>query len=103
MSELNEKVSILKQEIIKTEKILSNIDAFYHSFTEEELPHKEKRTSSAIVMAEIFSDFYTCLETMFLRISRFFENSLDQEKWHKDLLEKMTLECMSRKFYFYAI
>jgi len=43
-------------------------------------------------MAEILVDFYTCLETLFLRISRFFENNLQTDKWHSDLLHKMTLE-----------
>jgi hypothetical protein len=29
---------------------------------------------------------------VFLRISQFFENTLDPERWHTDLLEKMTLQ-----------
>lgn len=44
------------------------------------------------MLAEIITDFYTCLETLFLRISRFFENNLRQDRWHSDLLHKMTLE-----------
>lgn len=42
-------------------------------------------------MADIFADYYTCLETVFVRISKFFENNLDTTKWHTHLLGKMTL------------
>ncbi len=31
---------------------------------------------------------------MFLRISQFFENNLDTEKWHRDLLHKMRIEIV---------
>lgn len=35
---------------------------------------------------------YGILENYFLRISKFFENSLPGERWHKALVEKMGLE-----------
>ena len=35
---------------------------------------------------------YTCLETIFLRISQSFENRLEPARRHNDLLRKMTLE-----------
>lgn len=35
---------------------------------------------------------YGVLENYFLRISKFFENSLASDRWHKDLVEKMRLE-----------
>ncbi len=50
-----------------------------------------RKNTSAMVIAELMVDYYTCLETCFLRISQFFENHLSQERWHADLLEKMTL------------
>jgi hypothetical protein len=40
-------------------------------------------------VAQILENYYTCLETLFLRISQYFENSLLERKWHSDLLEKM--------------
>jgi len=46
---------------------------------------------NAIVVAEILTNYHTCLETAFLRISQFSENSLDPERWHNDLLDKMLL------------
>jgi hypothetical protein len=40
---------------------------------------------------EVLDNSHTCLETAFLRVSRFFENSLDEKRWHTDLLDKMAL------------
>ena len=47
--------------------------------------------NAALIVAGLLENYYTCLETAFLRISQFFENTLDPERWHTDLLEKMTL------------
>ena len=35
---------------------------------------------------------YGILENYFLRISKFFENNLTSDRWHRDLLEKMRLD-----------
>jgi len=37
-------------------------------------------------------NIYNLLENYFLRISKFFENSLDPLSWHKDLIEHMRLD-----------
>jgi hypothetical protein len=55
-----------------------------------EILGKTRRT--AAMAAAIIESYYTCCETIFFRISQFFENSLSDNRWHKDLLEKMTLE-----------
>ena len=47
---------------------------------------------SALIVAGLLENYYTCLETIFLRVSQSFENSLDSARWHNDLLRKMTLE-----------
>lgn len=46
----------------------------------------------AMVVTQLLSNYYTCLETLFLRISRYFENNLPADKWHQTLLDRMTLE-----------
>ena len=35
---------------------------------------------------------YGVMESYFLRVSKYFENNLPSDRWHKALLEKMTLE-----------
>ena len=47
---------------------------------------------SALIVAGLLENYYTCLETIFLRISQHFENRLGPDRWHQDLLQKMTLE-----------
>ena len=36
-------------------------------------------------------NIYCLIENYFLRITKFFENNLDRETWHKDLVQRMTL------------
>jgi len=43
----------------------------------------------SIVLADLLSRLYTCAETYFLRIARFFGNGIDPDKWHSDLLKRM--------------
>ena len=47
---------------------------------------------SALIVAGLLENYYTCLETIFLRIAQHFENRLGDARWHQDLLQKMTLE-----------
>lgn len=39
-------------------------------------------------------NIYNMLENYFLRISKFFENNLEETFWHKDLVNKMTIEIV---------
>ncbi|MEA2013242.1 MAG: hypothetical protein U9O87_09255 [Verrucomicrobiota bacterium] len=51
-----------------------------------------KKNYDLVILSNIFIDYYTCLETLFVRIFKFFENNLDKSKWHLNLLDKMNLE-----------
>ena len=82
----------LKGEIQKTFSILEQTKSFYTNVQDNELKLLGKTQSVAFIFAQIVENFYTCLETLFLRISQYFENSLQKEKWRADLLNKMTLQ-----------
>jgi hypothetical protein len=84
-------ILVLISELEKSRTVLARIDAFYQDYLRQTSGTEARRTEQAIVIADLLSSFYTCLETLFLRISRFFENSLAADRWHQDLLEKMTL------------
>lgn len=88
----NELVAELVEEIRKSRTMLGKIDSFYQEFKDNDLTLLGKKRVSAILMAEIMVDFYTCVETLFLRIAQFFGNSLRKDKWHSELLHKMILE-----------
>ncbi len=58
----------------------------------DEIPRLGRTPVSALIAASLLENYYTCLETAFVRISQHFENRLRPERWHRDLLERMNLE-----------
>ena len=58
----------------------------------DEITRLGKTPVSALIIAGLLENYYTCLETIFLRISQHFENRLGSDRWQRDLLQKMTLE-----------
>ena len=68
------------------------VHAAVESALDDEIARLGKTPVSALIIAGLLENYYTCLETIFLRISQHFENRLDPTRWHNDLLEKMTLE-----------
>lgn len=84
-------IQVLISEIEKARVVLDRIDAFYRDYLERHHQAEARLTEQAIVIADSLAAWYTCLETLFLRVSRFFENNLAQDRWHQDLLDKMTL------------
>lgn len=83
---------LLLSELNKTIEQIQRI-AKYHETFRIDFPAAENHKSyDLVILADIITDYYTCLETLFVRISRFFENNLEQDRWHKHLLEKMRLE-----------
>ena len=84
-------IKLLIEEIRKSVQALEKIERFFDrtvSGIGDAAPSEEK----AVVIAELLAKYYTCLETAFLRVSQFFESSLSRERWHADLLDKMTLD-----------
>jgi hypothetical protein len=88
----NSELEVLSGEITNTLKIIGVLYDKYKRFLSEELKNLGKKPITAAYLADIFNSFYTCLETLFLRISKYFENQLENERWHQDLLDKMTIE-----------
>ena len=43
-------------------------------------------------LAYTIHNVYCLFENYFLRIAKFFENSLDEQTWHRDLVRRMALE-----------
>ena len=82
----------LKDLIESNLAVLSKIEGYYRDYVNKELPSREKRAyHHAVVLADFFERHYTCLETVFMRISQHFENNLDPARWHGNLLENMRI------------
>lgn len=84
-------VQTLRAEIGKSLSVISRVENFILDFQKRKLS-KTPGLEEAMVVTQSLTNYYTCLETLFLRISKFFENNLEREQWHRSLLEKMTLE-----------
>ena len=83
---VSEGLRTLSGELESSINVLKRISKFYDGHV-----GKTKSVEDAIILSDIVVNFYTCTETAFFRISRFFENTLDQKRWHRDVLKKMTL------------
>ena len=81
------RIHSLLGELERTRALLRRIERFY----DERFPTDQRTADSAIILSEILGNYYTCLETFFLRVSQTFENHLSRDSWHRDLLGKMFL------------
>jgi hypothetical protein len=88
---MNARINELIGEIEKCRSHLERLSGLYHQTTDH-LSDQDKTLEKAVFLSEIFVNYYTCLETLFFRISQFFENSLSRERWHSELLGKMCLQ-----------
>ena len=89
---MNNQIALLIAQANNTLNILEENKKFYTEFTNNDYKKLGQTTASAIVFSQIFIDYYTCVETFLFRCSQTFENNLEQEKWHKSLLQKMSLD-----------
>ena len=84
-----DRLAALAGELRAALAVLGRVLAYHDTFSAR--PGSEAQsTENAIILSDIVVSFYTCLETVFVRISQFFENSLDSAQWHRDLLRRMT-------------
>ena len=84
-----QKLRTLSSEVKKGIQVLDKIGSRLDVFLDDSAQNQDLH---ALAVTQLLSNYYTCAETIFLRISRFFENNLPSEKWHQVLLERMTLE-----------
>ena len=84
-----DRLAALAAELRSALPVLDRIDRFHDEFHSR--PHASHQSiENAIIVSDVMVSFYTCLETAFLRISQFFENALDDTRWHEQLLRAMT-------------
>lgn len=92
MKEINPDFAVLIAQGQNTIKILEQNRQIHADFKQKEFLILGKSTYAAMVLSQIFVDFYTCLETFLFRVSQEFENNLKSEQWHKELLQQMSLQ-----------
>jgi hypothetical protein len=82
---------LLQAEIERIRRVLASIRERLDSARRQDLPRLGRTQLTAVFIAQLLDTFYTAVETLFLRISQHFENSLTADRWHADLLDKMAL------------
>ena len=80
---MKEKVVELIEGIEKNKKKLEKIYGTLEEACKVELSLIGRNEKSAVMVAGFLENYYTCLETIFLRISQFFENNLTGKRWHE--------------------
>lgn len=90
MKDLNE-LLILKAEInedIKAVELISNnVKEKYSQLSGKSLDYFE-----ISAFGYLLHNFYNACENVLLRIANVFENTIDRDEWHKDLLSRMKLD-----------
>ncbi len=87
-SHILELIGLIQKNII----LLNEISLFCQELGEKTGNPGEQNRTNALAVAGTIENYYTCSETIFLRICQLFENNLNPEKWHRHLLDKMNLE-----------
>lgn len=91
MNDMSVKIKELSS-LIEKQIDLANmlVDAIDKAETQD-IPKLGKSGNAAVMVAGLIENYYTCLETAYLKISQHFENHLAPSRWHAELLDKMTL------------
>jgi hypothetical protein len=88
----NESLLLLVGEIRESLVVLNQINQLYISYSQTFTSIDKRDIRDAVFLADILCNTYTCIETILFRISREFENHLDPNQWHKELLRKMRID-----------
>lgn len=73
-------------ELDRIRSVVDSLAARLERFRSESLPVLGRTDISANFAAQLLDNTYTALETLFLRVSQFFENALARDHWHTDRL-----------------
>ncbi len=81
----------LSGEIRRHLDVSAELIAALHRIIAEDVPRIGRTTTTSLAIAGLIENYYTALETVLFRISQNFGNNLDPERWHSDLLRRMTI------------
>ncbi len=87
---MNERVAELLGLIEKGERGLVQLSRSLEEALKHDIPRLGRTSRAALIAAGLLENYYTCFETILLRVSQTFENHLSAERWHTDLLERMS-------------
>lgn len=86
------KIRLLHGEIARIISSVDEAEGNYRRFRADFPPVATDRNYDLIILADIITDYCTCVETAFLRIAKAFENEVIEYRWHASLLERMKVD-----------
>ena len=84
-------LELLKADIRHELTQLKQLVKEFQSVTEK-LKHEEVPTYDRGAIGYYLHNFYNGCESIFQTVASFFENDIEAESWHRDLLRRMALE-----------
>jgi hypothetical protein len=87
-----DRIRLLQGEIARTLRAIDGAEESYRRFRADFPPLPTERNYDLIILADILTDYYTCVETVLVRIAKAFENELEKDRWNASLLERMNMD-----------
>jgi hypothetical protein len=83
---------VLQGELARTLSVVGESQVYHRRFRSDFPGVPTELNYDLTILADILTDYYTAVETAFVRIAKAFENTLEERRWHKSLLERMRIE-----------
>jgi hypothetical protein len=87
-----DRIRLLQGEIARTLRGIDGANESYRHFRTDFPPVPTERNYDLIILADILTDYYTCVKTALVRIAKVFENELEKDRWHASVLERMNID-----------
>ena len=79
-------------EIENGQAALERLDSYSRTVLARDTAALSRNETAALAVATTLENYYTAAETVLLRISQQFGNNLSPERWHSDLLHRMSMQ-----------
>jgi hypothetical protein len=79
-------------EILSQIRVLTELHDYLLQILADDVSREGKNRKNGLVVAGLLENYYTAAETVMFRIAQTFGNSIDGERWHADLLHRLTIE-----------
>jgi len=87
---MKERIIILKSEI---ERDLQRLNKLFKKFSDSYKEYEKNLEYAKLIESAFYiNQIYTGFEKIFKNIAKTFENTVEEDYWHKSLLERMALE-----------
>lgn len=87
----SERLRTLKAELVADMKILEGLEGKYKK-AKRKLKRIEPDELDYAGLAYTIVNIYNLMENYFLCLAKGFENAIERDRWHKDLIKRMSLE-----------